>query len=52
MYSTGTSSERKASSGVGSVVKAWAQRRTLSTDAAIAGLRNGGVRCQLPAPIQ
>ena len=48
MYSTGTSSAAKAASGVGSVKSACSQRRTLTTDAAIAGWRFSGVLRQLP----
>jgi hypothetical protein len=52
MCSAGTSSERNASSGVRSVNKACAQRRTFLIDAASAGLRGCGVRFQAPAPAQ
>ena len=41
-----------AASGVGSVINAWAQRRTFRTDAAIGAWRACGIPRQLPAPIQ
>ena len=50
MYRTGTSRAANAASGVGSVKSACFQRRTLTTEAAIAGRRFSGVSAPAARP--